>query len=154
MIWLYVKSTKLCDIWMYVSYRRHWVSRPRVGSVPPHLDCPANESADHRTIINHPLTGGWELGPQASQCYTGFSHRPKRLVSYASQGLLPHISHRSPSFQGISPGSPIKGLPSVEIGVTQPQTDAGTKCFEYIYTFLYDSFNCGTINYLKIIDRL
>ena len=97
---------------------------------------------------------GWELGPQASQCYTGFSHRPERLVAYASQGLLPHISHRSPSFQGISPGSPIKGLPSVAVGVTQPQTDSSTKCFDYIYTFLYDSFNCGTINYLKTIDGL
>ena len=70
-------------------------------------------------------------------------------------GIAPaHISPLSEFSQGISPGSPIKGLPSVEIGVTQPQTDTGTKCFDYIYTFLYNSFNCGTITYLKIIDGL
>ena len=33
---------------IYVSYRRHRVSRPRIGSVLPQLDCPANESADHK----------------------------------------------------------------------------------------------------------
>ena len=108
----------------------------------------SKDTSHHRAL-------GRVLKAPFSRCYTGFSHRPTRLVAYASQGLLPHISHRSPSFLKVSlPGLPSRVSQSVEIGVTQPQTDAGTKCFEYIYTFLYDSFNCGTINYLKIIDGL
>ena len=93
---------------IYVSYRRHRVSRPRIGSVLPHLDCPANESADHKPSSS-PRKGS--QGPIFTMLYWVLT-QTHEIGRICLAGIAPaHISPLSEFSQGISPGSPTKGLP-------------------------------------------